>query len=245
MSRPATSSEFVRVPVERAWDETPSLRVLRLDLSALGGAYRQAGQVIRIRPAGSGRAAWNGQDGLFALASAPRPDGSVDVLVKRGGEVADAVLAEALPAGSLEVTPPLGAGFPTQPANGCHVLLFAAGSGIAPVRALIEQLGGARQKRARVILFYGQRAEGDFAFRGEFGDWQRLGVELVLCCSQPTEAWPGARGYVQHVARASEFAGVPLDRAVAYLSGPSEMIVGVRSALGSAGLPADRSFLNY
>ena len=186
------------MPVAAAWDETPSLRALRMALGPLAPAHVLPGQVVKVR-APSGEA-------YFALASAPAPDGLADLLVKRGGRIADEVVAAAAPGARIEISAPFGKGFPLAEAEGRDLLLFAAGSGIAPIRALLQHVLAHRNRFRRATLFYGQRRGADFAYRGEHLDWERHGVRVVLCPSDADEAWPGVRGRVQEVARALSWA---------------------------------------
>jgi sulfhydrogenase subunit gamma (sulfur reductase) len=234
---PQASAPFERVPVLEAWDETPTLRAIRLDLGPLAGSHSLPGQVVKVRaPAG---------EAYFALASAPGRGGAADLLVKRGGRIADEVVAAALPGARLEVTAPFGKGFPVAEAEGRDVLLFAAGSGIAPVRALIQYLAGARHRHGRITLFYGQRRGGDFAFRREHLDWERSGVRVVLCPSGADDAWQGVRGRVQEVARSLAFGGVAPEAAVAFVCGMSAMVNDVKATLKEAGVPPERVHLNF
>jgi NAD(P)H-flavin reductase len=152
------------VSVLRAWDETRAFRGVALALpAALAEAHERPGQVVKARtPAG---------EGFFALASAPAA-GAVDLLLKRGGKVADALAAAARPGATVELTAPFGNGFPVEEADGRDVLLFAAGSGIAPVRALVQHLLSHRDRFGRATLFYGQRHGAEFAYRDEAVAWR-------------------------------------------------------------------------
>src|SRR5205807_8504423 len=128
------------------------------------------------------------------LGSAPRADGCGELLLKRGTALSDAVIAAAQPQAFVEATAPFGDGFPVEKARARDVLLFAAGSGITPVRALLQWILGHRDEHGRVALYYGQRSDRDFAYVREHDAWQRAGVHLVLCASQPSPTWTGARG---------------------------------------------------
>ncbi|HYG68737.1 MAG TPA: oxidoreductase, partial [Anaeromyxobacteraceae bacterium] len=186
-------TETAPAAVLAAWDETAELRAVRLALPPAFAAQHVApGQVVKAHT----------RDGeaFFALSTAPSPDGRVELLVKRGGRVADAVVAAAVPGATLEVTPPFGEGFPIAEARGRDVLLFAAGSAIAPVRALVQAIVGRRDEFGRVTLFYGQRHGAGFAYRGEHLAWERKGVRVILCPSGADDAWTGVRGRVQEVA---------------------------------------------
>ena len=223
--------------VVAAWDETAAFRGIRLALPPpLSRAHAHPGQVVKIRTAPG--------EGFFALASAPG-QGGADLLIKRGGAIADAVVAGALPGRALELTEPFGNGFPVGEAVGKDVLLFAAGSGIAPVRALIQHLLARRDAFHRITLFYGQRHGAEFAYRGEWATWERGGVRVVLCPSRADDVWEGVRGRVQEVARTLSFGGSPPGETSAFASGMAAMVEDVRRTLAEAGVPPQRVYSNF
>jgi len=229
---------FHLVPVVFSWDETAAFRAIRLAFPpALSRAHTRPGQVVKIRTAPG--------EGFFALASAPDPGGRADLLVKRGGKVADSIVDRAGPGRSLELTEPFGNGFPVSAAEGADVLLFAAGSGIAPVRALVQHLIAYRERFNRVTLFYGQRRGAEFAYQGEGLGWERGGVRVVLCPSQADDAWEGVRGRVQEVARTLAFGGARPLETFAFVSGMSAMVEDVRRTLSQAGVSPERVFSNF
>ena len=231
-------TQHAHVPVLASWDETAAFRSVRLELPpALAAAHVLPGQIVKIRS--------DVGEGFFALASAPAPSGNVELLVKRGGKVADAIVARAQPGALLETTPPFGSGFPIHEAEGRDVLLFAAGSAIGPIRALVQHLVSLRDRFGRVTLFYGQRHGAEFAYRGEHLGWERRGVRVVLCPSGADDAWPGVRGRVQQVAASVAFGGAPPGEAVAFVSGMTGMVDDVRRTLASAGIPPERVHANF
>jgi NAD(P)H-flavin reductase len=231
-------TQHAPAPVLAAWDETDAFRGLRVELPpALAQAHVLPGQVVKIRTEMG--------EGFFALASAPDPTARAELLVKRGGRVGDAVIARAVPGDRLELTPPFGKGFPVGEAEGEDVLLFAAGSAIAPIRALVQHLVRHRDRFGRVTLFYGQRHGAEFAYRGEHMAWERRGVRVVLCPSAADDAWRGLRGRVQSVARSLAFGGGPPGDAVAFVTGMTAMVEDVRRTLAQAGIPPERVHANF
>ena len=154
-------------------------------------------------------------------------------------------LPAALPGRVLELTEPFGTGFPVEAGAGKDVLLFAAGSGIAPVRALIQHLMRRRDAFNRITLFYGQRHGAEFAYRGEWVVWERGGVRVVPCPSQADDVWEGVRGRVQEVARTLSFGGSPPGETVAFVSGMAAMVEDVRRTLTAAGVPPQRVYSNF
>jgi sulfhydrogenase subunit gamma (sulfur reductase) len=234
---PGTATKYEAVPVLAAWDETPTLRALRIGLGPLAASHTVPGQVVKLR-APSGEA-------YFALASAPSTDGTADLLVKRGGKIADEIAGAAAPGTRVETSAPFGKGFPIAQAEGRDLLLFAAGSGIAPIRSLLQHVLAHRNRFRRATLFYGQRRGGDFAYRAEHLDWERHGVRVVLCPSSADEAWPGVRGRVQEVARALALGGSDPSGTEAYVCGMTAMVNDVKGTLQDAGVPPDRVHLNF
>jgi NAD(P)H-flavin reductase len=232
-------TEYTAASVLDAWDETAAFRGIRLLLPpALAREHVRPGQVVKVRATRIGEA-------FFALASAPDPGCTAELLVKRGGRVADGIAAAAKPGGSLAITRPFGNGFPVEDAEGRDLLLFAAGSGIAPIRALVQHVLAHRNRFGRVTLFYGQRRGAEFAYRAEHLDWERRGVRVVLCPSGEDDAWKGLRGRVQEVARSLAFGGAPPGDAAAFVSGMTAMVEDVRATLAAAGIPPARVHANF
>ncbi len=240
MSEQQRASEaYHRVRVAASWDETDTMRGIRLDLGALAGEHTRPGQVVKLHAAGH-------RPGYFAIANAPRGDGAWELLLKRGSPLADAVIAAADAEAVVDASAPFGDGFPVECAVGRDVLLFAAGSGITPIRSLLQYLLDRREEHGSVALYYGQRSDRDFAYLGEHDGWRRAGVHLVLCASQPSPSWKGARGYVQTVARELRLHEISTENAVAFLCGMKSMIEAVRDELVVRfDLPAERTFVNF
>ena len=123
--------------------------------------------------------------------------------------------------------------FPCQ-----NVLLFANGSGIAPLRAAIEssQLNIAKpgQGGRTARLYYGVTTPADMPYADKFREWEMNGVEVVPVVSRPEECeWNGRTGYVQN---ALEEDGVPIPRnSGALLCGVKGMAESVKDLLAKAG----------
>lgn len=131
--------------------------------------------------------------------------------------------------------------FPTQ-----NVLLFATGSGIAPIRSVIEsgqlQTDGGRTAR----LYYGVASPDDMPYAEKFADWEASGVEVVPVISRPEVVpggWSGRSGYVQ---MALEEDGVPIPRNTgAVMCGVKGMCESVKDILTRAGTFEGRVLTNF
>lgn len=108
----------------------------------------------------------------YSIANAPRPDGLISLLITRvhGGETSGWVHAHLRVGDEVKVSGPYGS-FVDDRAATAPGLFLAAGSGLAPVRALIEGTlaGGARSS---LTLVYSARTERDVIDRQRFDDLQ-------------------------------------------------------------------------
>jgi len=252
MTNHDATPEFLPATILDAHDETTHLRSLRIRFDArFAAAHATPGQILKVRVSARDDAGEAVDKAAYlALASAPRADGVAELLVRRGGAVADMLLGEAMPGAWLDLSAPFGRGFPVDAAREHDLLLFAAGSGIAPLRAVVQHVIAHRGDYGRVALYYGQRHAGEFAYEVEAGRWRLEGVAVRLCRSRPGEdrgpvGSLHADGRVQDVARAEAFGGADPGRAVAFVCGMKEMVTGVRATLEAAGFDAQRIFQNY
>lgn len=189
---------------------------------------------------------------FLAICSAPDPENaSFEFLIKKvpGNEWMTSISPDA----TVTISQVLGSGykveeplnslkydFPTQ-----NVLLFAAGSGIAPIKAAMESgalqidSGGARAAR----LYYGERTAADLCFTDQYAAWEAQGFEVIPVLSQPDDSWKGRTGYVQN---ALEEDGIAIPRnSGALLCGMKGMTESVKDLLTKAGVFEGRVLFNF
>jgi ferredoxin-NADP reductase len=217
------------------------LRRVVLDIgAAAAAAYTAPGQYVQVR------AAPDAKPGFFAIASPPSPNdaGAVELLVKGAGGGAAEALCAAAAGAALEASAPMGKGFPVArapPAECPALVLFATGSGISPVRALIAS-GALGTRQGGVTLYYGVRSPAHLAFADELAAWEaEHGVKTVTVFSD------AGAGYVQDafvaaggVAGAGGGAGL-----AAVLCGQREMAEAVTALLAAGGVPTERILSNF
>ncbi len=175
----------------------------------------------------------------YSLANAPREDGLLEFIIKRydGGVLSAYWFERAKPNDLLRLEGPFGTFFlrEQRPAN---ILFLATGTGIAPVKALLEELATqpAQGAHQRLAVLWGNREASSF-----WWEPSALGLDLAFDCllSGRDPGWSGRRGYVQDAAIEQGFD--PFDTAV-YACGSSAMIASARAALLALGLPARRFF---
>ena len=173
----------------------------------------------------------------YSIASAydPQRPGELELAVAfgAGADVMDALLVGE----SLEVEGPAGE-LTWQPEPRPAALLVGVGTGIAPLRALVEaEL--ARDPNASLLLLAGHRAPEDVLFAADFAALaaKHARFRFVPTLTLAGAAWRGERGRVQAQLRSAVQTLGPLD---AYVCGRVDMVREVVVALEREGVPAGR-----
>ena len=132
----------------------------------------------------------------FSVANAPRADGLISLLVTRVAQGETSLwLHDRLRVGqTVHVSGPYGT-FVDDPAVTAPALLLAAGSGLAPIRALIEA-ALANGVRSGLTLIFSARTEADVIDRERFEHWQALHERFRFIRTLTRGAGPPPRGRI-------------------------------------------------
>lgn len=224
--------------IEDAADGLKGIKVAPPDGVAEG--YTIPGQYVQIRQPGAEKA------GFFAIASAPGASGDFEFLIKEqpasDWSPGTGWLTDSSVGTELEMSQVMGGGFKItgDALEGVDdVLLFCVGSGISPIRSVIES---EVLKSKKVSLYYGAQTPAKMAYQDMFDKWEKLGVSVTPVISQPegTE-WKGATGYVQDVAKEK---GVPSECAM-LICGVKGMAEGVKALASEVGIADERVIANF
>ncbi len=175
----------------------------------------------------------------YAIASPP--GAPMEFLVKLPAE-RTADMAALGPTDRIMASHALGRGFDLRRAADKHLWLFCVGSGIAPMRALVETLMRSRSAYGDVTLVYGVRTKADLVFGERFGAWagHNIGVQPVL--SRPDAGWLGRTGYVQdHMPKVFDRP----DAVAAFVCGLPDMDKAVTAQLLERGVGREQVLRNF
>ncbi|CAL4977486.1 unnamed protein product [Urochloa decumbens] len=247
---PQAPTEWAEAPVASVRPATAdaSLYHVSLDLSAHGGllaSHAAAGQFLHFRLPSAPYPIF------LAIASPPPAPGSsspaaaFDFLVKRLPGTPSARLCDLRPGDLVHVgASVVGRGFDVaRIADARDVLVFATGSGISPIRSLVES-SFVEDHKAGISLFYGVRNLQRMAYQERFNDWETKGVKIIPVLSRPDSQWTGERGYVQNVF--SRMKNIVNPSSVgAILCGHKQMTEEITRVLVADGLSKDRILTNF
>ncbi|KAL6847778.1 hypothetical protein ACP4OV_021906 [Aristida adscensionis] len=249
---PPAPADWAEAPIAAVRPATAdaSLFHVSLDLSAHGAllaSHAAPGQFLPFRlPAAP-------YPIFLAIASpppAPRAGAGTssscfDFLVKRLPGTPSARLCDLRPGDLVHVgAAAVGRGFQVARIAGARdVLVFATGSGISPIRSLIES-GFGDNGEVSVNLFYGVRNLQRMAYQERFSDWESRGVKIIPVLSRPDGQWTGERGYVQNVFSRMKKVIDPSSMG-AILCGHKQMTEEITRVLVADGLSKEKILTNF
>lgn len=197
-------------------------------------AYDSPGQYVEIStPRGNG----------YFVLSGPLGASRWEFLVRDAGEAAAFLIG--LPLGAeVNVSLPLGKGFPMDRAVGKELVVALVGSAVSVARPIVSRRV-AENDASRTTVFVGVRAPRDVPLAEEVEAWTDRGVRVVMCLSRSTaeddthvvSRAERQRGYVQAVlAREVDSRALP-HRTMVFAAGPEGMLNDLRALAHREGMP--------
>jgi NAD(P)H-flavin reductase/hemoglobin-like flavoprotein len=174
----------------------------------------------------------------YSMANAPRGDGLLEFHIRLidGGAVSMALTSSAIADTEVRLGSPVGALTLSHPASGRDLLLVAGSTGLAPLKAILDQVT-AFQQPPSVHLFFGARtADGLYdldSLEKMAAQYPWLTVTPVVSADSRFDGETGSLPDV--VARHGDWSGRD-----AYLAGPTEMVQETVARLTSAGVVQDQ-----
>jgi NAD(P)H-flavin reductase/hemoglobin-like flavoprotein len=175
----------------------------------------------------------------YSIACRPREDGLMTFHIKAvpGGWVSNALVYHTEPGTELTLGPALGT-MTLRQAGGRDLLCVAGGTGLSPIKAIIEQaIRESADCPRQIHLFYGARTREDLYDLPEL--WHLAdayqGLQLTPVASDDP-AFDGMQGNVGRVAARY----MPHRECEAYVAGPPAMVRETLGVLAKSGLPRER-----
>jgi len=226
--------------------KSPDVMLLKLQLPANDSFNYHAGQYIEFLLRDGARRSYsmaNAPQTLAAGAGASNVNGTLELHLRHlpGGKFTDHVFTAMKEKEILRIEGPYGSFFLREDSHK-PIILLAAGTGFAPIKAIIEQLqfkGIARP----ATLYWGGRRPADLYMdewvRNKLTELPWLRYIPVISDALPIDAWTGRSGFV-HQAVLQDFPDLGAHQV--YACGAPIVIDSARTDYLQAGLPADEFY---
>jgi len=181
----------------------------------------------------------NGVRRSYSIANAAREDGKISLQIKKveGGVLSRYWFGQVKLNDLLRFEGPMGTFF-FREATPKKLILLATGTGIAPIRALLQQLNSGQVELPEEIhVYWGNRFESDIYLDLQQGLPANTNLNLVL--SRPESSWQGSNGYVQDIALGQHH---DLTNTEVYACGSNNMIQTAKAKFEQAGLSPHKFF---
>jgi CDP-4-dehydro-6-deoxyglucose reductase len=156
-----------------------------------------------------------------------------------GGEMSNYWFQEAKENDLLRIEGPIGSFF-LRDSECQNIIFLATGTGIAPIKAIIESMivSGNKYQNKKIWVFSGARFETDLLWKPNLFI-ENLNLVYIPVLSRESQEWKGEKGYVQEVVLKSE---IDLKNAQVYACGSNNMIKSSKKVLVKNGLRTKNFF---
>lgn len=168
-------------------------------------------------------------------------EGRADLTIRRVGKVTDEVF-ERYEGDRLFMRGPYGNGFDVNDYKDSQLVIIAGGTGVSPVRGVIEYFSEHRDERKSMNLVAGFKSPEDVLFREDFLRWKDT-MDVILTVDGAEEGYEGAVGLVTRYI--PELALENPAEAKAIVVGPPAMMRFSVKALLERGLREDHIWVSY
>ena len=210
---------FATVPLLSVTSATPRSRLLTLDVSASPLTFVPGQAVVIGDHSQAARRP-------YSIACSPEQAalrGTIDLLIGLDATGAPGPhLPSLAPGAAIDIEGPIGTFILPEPLSRGPLLFVGGGTGIAPLRSMIDHAIRTRPTIQLALLYSARRAD-EFAFIDELRDHARAGrLELHQTVTRDDEDWRGNRGRIGR----SHFEAVLHEpgRTLCFVCGPAAMV---------------------
>lgn len=145
---------------------------------------------------------------------------TIDLTIRKVGKVTDEIF-ENYAGDKLFLRGPYGNGFEVENYKGTELVIVAGGTGVSPVRGVIEYFSQNKSESLKTTLIAGFKGPKDILFREDFKVWEK-NMEVILTVDHREEDLNYQEGLVTAYIPKLELSAV--EKAVAVVVGPPAMM---------------------
>ena len=170
-----------------------------------------------------------------------RGDGWLEFTIRSVGQVTDVIFSKQ-PGDTLFLRGPYGKGWPIEQFQDKHMVVITGGTGLAPVRSMLNCFAENKGCARSVHLISGFKNEEGIVFKGELERWQQTFKTIYALDNDPKEGW--RTGLVTEFVSEIPFHTFGRDYAVVVV-GPPPMMKFTGLELTKCGVPAEHIWMSF
>ncbi|DAC73250.1 MAG TPA: hypothetical protein DSN98_00905 [Thermoplasmata archaeon] len=199
------------------------------------------GQFVEVSVFGYGEAP-------FGISNPPGNTPVFEIMVRQVGNVTKK-LCSLKPGDKVGIRGPLGNGFNVQSFEGKTLLFTSGGTGMVPMRSLINHVldPKLRDKFKEVIILYGAKRPKEITFMPDVEQWKKIHdvqCELTVDRCEPNECWGGCTGLITTLFPKIKADKLDSKNTIAVVIGPPVMYKFVIKCLQTLGIPDDNIYVS-
>lgn len=121
-------------------------------------------------------------------------EGTVDLTIRKVGKVTGEIF-EKYEGDKLFMRGPYGNGFDLENYKGHEVVVVAGGTGLSPVRGIMQHFSSHKEDTKGFTLITGFKSPEDMLFKADFKEWEKT-MNLIVTVDQAPEGYTGHTGLV-------------------------------------------------
>lgn len=168
-------------------------------------------------------------------------DGWIDFTIRAVGKVTDEIFAKH-PGDVLFLRGAYGKGWPVEQFKGKHMVVITGGTGLAPVRSMLNMFAGTPDFVKSVTLISGFKNEEGIVFRNELDSWKDKFTTYYTLDNDKIDGWN--TGFVTDFVSKVPFADFGDDYAVVIV-GPPPMMKFTGIAASKCGVPDEKIWVSF
>ena len=166
--------------------------------------------------------------------------GYIDLTIRRCGKLTD-VIHELEVGDTMFIRGPYGNGFPISEYNGQKLVINAGGTGLAPVKSIINHFYRNLNDLEDMQLLVGFRSPADILFENEIKKWEEK-MPVTLTVDNGDEGWEGKEGFVTEYV---EKLALDKEDSRVIIVGPPAMMKYTALEFLKAGIPEENIWVSF
>ncbi len=221
------------------FNELDSLFEIELDDKKPLG--HKPGQFVEVSVFGYGEAP-------FGISTPPGNTPVFEIMVRQVGNVTKK-LCSLKPGDKVGIRGPLGNGFDMKSFEGKTLLFTSGGTGMVPMRSLINYVIDPKQrdKFKQIIILYGAKRPKEITFMTDVDRWKKIRdvqCELTVDRCEPSECWGGCTGLITTLFPKIQADKLDTKNTIAVVIGPPVMYKFVIKCLQTLGIPNENIYVS-